>query len=474
MSETAITMTLIFSLLIGLLFFLVLPHFLTLLLGRVTGFESLSDGQSAAFHAVDRLITLAFFLVYIWGISYIPDIRRVFQYHGAEHMAIQVYENGEPMSVASARQYMTLHPRCGTSFLLIVILMAMLIFLAIFPWLPTFTETRWLNQLILIAIKIPLMFPIAGLAYELQRLSARRYGKSAIVRALIAPGLWLQRITTQPPTDDQLEVALVSVQKVLHREAQGAAVPAGASPAGGALRELPGVRRSARSLATVPCGTRPPREMGMFQKLADVAETFDILEARLSSPEVAANPGLFTKLAKERAELEETVLAYRELQRIEQEQRESKALLEDESDPEMRALVREDLARLEVEHEKIVERLRVLLLPRDPLDDKNTILEIRAGTGGEEAGLFAADLFRMYSRFAERMRWKIEVLSQHGTGVGGLKEVICLITGKRVYSQLKFESGVHRVQRVPETESQGRIHTSACTVAVLPEAEEVD
>ncbi len=212
----------------------------------------------------------------------------------------------------------------------------------------------------------------------------------------------------------------------------------------------------------------------MFQKLAEVEQAFEELTERLSDPEVASNPGVFARLAKERADLDEIVTAYREFQRLERELQESRTLMEEERDPEMRQMVRDELLLLEEEREKVVLRLRALLLPRDPLDDKNIILEIRAGTGGEEAGLFAADLFRMYSRFAERRRWKLEVLSQHSTGVGGLKEVISLITGKRVYSHLKYESGVHRVQRVPETESQGRIHTSACTVAVLPEAEVVD
>ncbi len=221
MSKTAITLTMLFALGLALLFFLVLPHYLTLLLGKLTGLESLQDGQSAAFHAVDGTIKLIFFVLYVWAISHIPDIKRVFQYHGAEHKAIKAYEQGDPLTVESARKYSTLHPRCGTSFLLIVIMMAMLVFLAVFPWLPKISETGWIHQLALIAIKIPLMFPIAGLAYELQRLSARRAAHNPLVRALILPGILLQRITTAPPTDDQIEIALVAVRKVLDRESTG-------------------------------------------------------------------------------------------------------------------------------------------------------------------------------------------------------------------------------------------------------------
>ena len=212
----------------------------------------------------------------------------------------------------------------------------------------------------------------------------------------------------------------------------------------------------------------------MFQKLEEVVERYDALTLRLSDPEVAQKHSVFTKLAKERSDLEETVHAYQEYLRVAQELAGSKEMLADESDSEMKQMAREEIEQLGAELEKIIKRLRALLIPKDPLDEKNTLLEIRAGTGGEEAALFAADLYRMYTRMAERRHWNVEVLSQNATGVGGLKEVISLITGKRVYSQLKYESGVHRVQRVPETESQGRIHTSACTVAVLPEAEDVD
>ncbi|MFS8524744.1 MAG: peptide chain release factor 1, partial [Limnochordales bacterium] len=174
------------------------------------------------------------------------------------------------------------------------------------------------------------------------------------------------------------------------------------------------------------------------------------------------------------AELEPAVLAYRELRRVEEELEATGAMLEEQLEPELRELAKDELQSLKERAEELRAQLRRLLLPKDPNDDKNIIVEIRAGTGGEEAALFAADLFRMYSRYAEERRWRVELLSSHPTELGGFKEVIFMIHGKGAYSRLKYESGVHRVQRVPETEAQGRIHTSTATVAVLPEAEEVD
>jgi peptide chain release factor 1 len=182
----------------------------------------------------------------------------------------------------------------------------------------------------------------------------------------------------------------------------------------------------------------------------------------------------FQKAAREYAELGRVVDPYRKLKKLEEEIKGSQCLLTDEEDEEMKRLAKEELHRLTQEKGKVEEELKMALLPKDPHGEKNILLEIRAGTGGEEAGLFASDLFRMYSNFAEKQGWRMEILIRHYTGVGGFKEIIALIEGKGVYSRLKFESGVHRVQRVPVTESQGRIHTSTVTVAILPEAEEVD
>jgi peptide chain release factor 1 len=213
----------------------------------------------------------------------------------------------------------------------------------------------------------------------------------------------------------------------------------------------------------------------MFDKLEAVEKRFQDLDALLADPEIIAKRGEFQKLSKERADLAELVETFQRYKLVINDLESNKPLLE-EKDPEMRAMAREELARLNGEREQLEAQLKVLLLPKDPNDDKNIVLEIRGGTGGEEAALFAADLFRMYSRFAERHRWKLEILSQSDAAAGGLKEVIALISapGGKVYSQLKYESGVHRVQRVPATEAQGRIHTSAATVVVLPEVEEVD
>jgi len=210
---------------------------------------------------------------------------------------------------------------------------------------------------------------------------------------------------------------------------------------------------------------------GLLAKLGEVERRYEELGARLSEPDVASKPGAMQKLAKEHADLRELVESLRQYRELDRRGTDAREL---QKDPEMRELAYQEEAEIATLQATLAEALKVLLLPKDPNDEKSVLLEIRAGTGGEEAALFAADLFRMYSRFAERRRWKVEILSMSEASAGGLKEVVATIDAKGAYSQLKFESGVHRVQRVPATEAQGRIHTSTATVAVLPEAEEVD
>lgn len=212
----------------------------------------------------------------------------------------------------------------------------------------------------------------------------------------------------------------------------------------------------------------------MFEKLEEMERRYETLSHLLSQPEVINNQTELQKVAKEFSELGRVVDLYRKLKRLEEEIKGNRQLLSGDEDEEMKGMIKEDLHRLTEGKEKLEEDLRMALLPKDPNDEKNILLEIRAGTGGDEAGLFACDLFRMYAKYAEKNRWRVEIMSQSFTGVGGFKEVIALIEGKGVYSRLKYESGVHRVQRVPVTESQGRIHTSTVTVAILPEAEEVE
>src|SRR5690348_11268606 len=212
----------------------------------------------------------------------------------------------------------------------------------------------------------------------------------------------------------------------------------------------------------------------MFERLDQIEARYEELTQALASPEVIGDSSKYQKTAKAHSEISAVVEKYREYKDLKKGIAESRALLADEKDPEMRAYAQEELDKLEARVGGVEEELKVLLIPKDPNDEKNVILEIRAGTGGDEATLFAAEMFRMYDRFAETQRWKVEVLSTSDSPVGGLKEVIALIEGDKVYSRLKYESGVHRVQRVPATEQQGRVHTSAVTVAVLPEAEDVD
>jgi peptide chain release factor 1 len=212
----------------------------------------------------------------------------------------------------------------------------------------------------------------------------------------------------------------------------------------------------------------------MFERLEQIEAKYDELNQALASPDIVSDSQRYQKTAKAHSEIAPIVERYREYKDLTRGISESKALLEGETDPEMLSYAQDELTQLEKRVHEVEEELTVLLLPKDPNDEKNVILEIRAGTGGDEATLFAAEMFRMYSRYAETNRWKVEVLSSSDSGVGGLKEVIAIIEGQGVYSRLKYESGVHRVQRVPQTETQGRVHTSAVTVAVLPEAEDVD
>lgn len=213
----------------------------------------------------------------------------------------------------------------------------------------------------------------------------------------------------------------------------------------------------------------------MFESLIPVAKRYDEIGDLMADPQTATDYEQMAKLAKERSEMEELVETYSQFLARQRERSDAQALLEDETlDAELAELAREEIERLDAATAELQDRLHVLLLPSDPTDNKNVIVEIRAGAGGDEAGLFAADLFRMYSRWSEAQRYKVELLSQNETGVGGFKEVIFSVRGQGAYSHLKHESGVHRVQRVPVTESQGRIHTSTATVAVLPEMSEVE
>ena len=211
----------------------------------------------------------------------------------------------------------------------------------------------------------------------------------------------------------------------------------------------------------------------MFDRLEQMERRYDDLSAQLGLPEVINDHEKYQKAGRALREIEEPVTKFRELREVRQGLADAKAMLA-ESDADLRAMAQEEIAALEPREAALEDEIKVLLLPKDPNDEKNVILEIRAGTGGDEASLFAAEIFKMYMRFAEQHRWKVEVLSMSESGVGGYKEVIAIIEGERVYSQMKWESGVHRVQRVPATETQGRVHTSAVTVAVLPEAEDVD
>ena len=212
----------------------------------------------------------------------------------------------------------------------------------------------------------------------------------------------------------------------------------------------------------------------MFDKLEDLLNRFEEILNELGEPGVTSDPAHFQKLMKEQSELQPIVTTYREYKKTSETIADSLSMLEEEKDEEMRSMLKEELSEARDRLPELEKELKILLLPKDPNDSKNVIVEIRAGAGGEEAALFAAEVYRMYVKYAETMRWRTEMMSLNESGIGGFKEVTFLISGNGAYSRLKYESGVHRVQRVPETESGGRIHTSTCTVAIMPEAEEID
>ncbi len=212
----------------------------------------------------------------------------------------------------------------------------------------------------------------------------------------------------------------------------------------------------------------------MFDRLQAVEDRYEKLNELLSDPEIVNDPNKLREYSKEQSNIQETVEVYREYKEITQQYKDAKAMLEEKLDSEMREMVKEEVSELGDQIPGLEERLKILLIPKDPNDDKNVIMEVRGAAGGDEAALFAGDLYRMYSRFAETQGWKIEVMEASSTGVGGYKEIIFMINGNGAYSKMKYENGAHRVQRVPETESGGRIHTSTATVACLPEAEEVE
>jgi peptide chain release factor 1 len=212
----------------------------------------------------------------------------------------------------------------------------------------------------------------------------------------------------------------------------------------------------------------------MLEKLQSIEERYEELNRLLADPGVVTDPERLRQYAQEQADLAEVVQTYRRYKEVRKKLEETRGMMDDGLDDELREMAEQEIAQLESSQEELYRRLKLLLLPRDPNDERDVIMEIRAGTGGEEAALFAADLYRMYSRYAEAHNWKVELLSSHETGIGGFKEIICAVRGRGAYSRLKYESGVHRVQRVPVTEASGRIHTSTATVAVLPEMDEVE
>ena len=425
-------------------------------------------------HLVEGLVRVAIFLGYLWVIGRSPDIRRVFQYHGAEHMTIHALEAGDPLTVGEVRKYPTAHQRCGTEFLVVVILLSIIAFSFVGRQAP----------LVMIASRILLIPVIAAVGYEILRFGAR-HRKNPVVKVLLYPGLLVQKITTKQPTDDMIEVAIVSMEQALDRRRRSGPSRLGrlraatdAPRAGGGSRRGRADCPADHDRSTGPDRTDRPATRAMSDldaKLAEVARQYDEIQADLSLPETSTDPAAIRRLGQELSRLEPVVEAFRRLEATRAELIGARELRDaSDADDEMRTMARDEIERLEADETRLLEELKVLLLPRDPNDGRDVIMELRGGAGGDEAALFAAELYRMYIRYAERHRFTPEILSLNETGIGGIKEAIIQIHGDGAYSRLKFEGGVHRVQRIPATESSGRIHTSTVTVVVLPEVDEVE
>ena len=376
--------------------FVALPHFLTAV---ITSRPSIGlTAASPLFHLIDGALKMILLLSYVYLIAMMRDIHRVFQYHGAEHKSIYAFEAGEELTVENARKYTTLHPRCGTSFLLFLVLISILVFSIIFPLfgLTHLSENPILNHVLMICVKIVLMFPVAGLAYEFIKACACRMD-NPIFRAMIWPGMILQKLTTREPDDQQLEVALASLRQVLKNEKadEREAARFGRARNRGALRNLArrGVRRRIpRNVGSPPClecSTNSNRSK------ADSSKS----RAVLRIPELANRPAEFRKLSQEHAGLRRNRRGVSALQEAALRDRDPTRSFSARKTLRSSAMAKEELKRLEPEFEQSKKNLQILLLPKDPNDEKNVVFEIRAGAGGDEAALFVAELFRLYQRY---------------------------------------------------------------------------
>ena len=449
LGKGTMALTILFTLGLAIGLFVLLPLFLAGAATRAT----IGPGQFLLEHLLEGLIRVFVFVGYLLVVSRSSEIRRVFQYHGAEHMTIHALEHEDPLTVEQIRKYPTAHQRCGTEFLVIFIILSILMF------------SLLAGQNLVVSI--------------VGRIAARTGHR---VGRLRDPPL---RGKAPPQTVDSLDVPAWHLAAGHHHQAARRfddrgrhrvdARGAGSERGSGARGQL-GSRAPADPGPRIPAGVggRPAPAMSLELRLDTLEQRLLEIEAEWSQPDVASDPDRSRKLGREQAQLAPVVDDYRRLRTVRGQLDAARRERGNETDAEMRELTREVVAELEAEEERLTESLRVHLLPSDPRDDRNVIMEIRAGTGGEEAALFAAALFRMYSRYAERHGWHTELITASETGIGGLREAIFEVRGQGAYSRLKFEGGVHRVQRVPETESSGRIHTSTATVAVLAEADEVE
>ena len=398
------------------------------------------------FWLVEGILRTAIFIGYIVAISRLADLRRVFEYHGAEHKVISTYEAEDELTPERAKLYSRLHPRCGTSFLLIVMVLAIFVFAPI--GLP---EWYWLVLSRILGIPL-----IAGLSYEVIKWAGKNRNKRW-VRAVMWPGLMLQNLTTrEPPRSSSPSPSPRSTRFWQWRSR--------AAPKTRRSRSSPDVAATRRLTAA---RHNPPM---VDQLVEQIRRRVNELETQMSDPERDRRPRALRRRDARALAAEPANALATEYRTLKDDLEGAREILEDDEDPELRKLVQDAPARIE----ELEEEIRLAMVEPDPNDDKNVLVEIRAGTGGDEAALFAGDLYKMLTRYAEERGFQTEVVSSSPAEVGGFKEVTLGVKGDGAYSVFKYEGGTHRVQRIPQTESQGRIHTSTATVAVLPEAEEVE
>ena len=379
-------------------------------------------------------------IIYIYLIGRTKDAQELFEYHGAEHMTIASYEDKQSLEFDNVTNYPKEHVRCGTSFLFLIVFISLLTL----PFIPNLniamtTITRLLHVVV-----------VSMISYEVLKFNFKN-SDSIIAKIFATPGIWTQKITTKNPSKEQIEVAILSMANcIAHSE------------------------NTDRFNEFLQTQVRSKLDKSLHEKLITIEASLPEIEKQLSEIDISRDQKAYAEMAKKHSDVSTIVELFVEWKDINLEIADAEELLQSESDEEMKTEFEGIISENKSKLDPLIQKIKISLLPKDPSDDKDVLVEIRPGAGGEEAAIWVGDLYKMYTRFAERSSWKVEPIEITDSDMGGYSKIIFAIKSKGVYSKLKFEAGAHRVQRVPKTESQGRVHTSIATVAVLPEAEDVD